>query len=79
RPATQRRLTWSEQRELDGMEATILEAEAELEKLGEAAADPDVATRADVLAERWRAVETARARVDSLYERWSQLEAKRDA
>jgi ATP-binding cassette subfamily F protein uup len=78
RPSTPRRLTWAEQRELEGMEATILEAEAELERLGAAAADPEIATRAEVLEERWREVETARARVDSLYERWSQLESKRD-
>ncbi len=79
KPSIRRSLTWSEQRELDGMEATILEAEAELGRLGEAAADPEIATRADLLAQRWRDVEVARARVDSLYERWSQLEAKRDA
>ena len=60
------------------MEASILEAEAELERLGAAAGDPEIATRAEVLEERWREVETARARVDSLYERWSQLESKRD-
>ncbi|MFM8412006.1 MAG: ABC-F family ATP-binding cassette domain-containing protein [Alphaproteobacteria bacterium] len=77
RPSTPRRLTWAEQRELDGMETTILEAEADLARLGEAAADPEIATRADLLAQRWQEVADARARVDSLYERWSLLEAKR--
>ena len=64
---------------MEGMEATILEAEGELERRRVAAADPEIATRADLLEQRWREVEEARARVDSLYERWSELEAKRGA
>jgi ATP-binding cassette subfamily F protein uup len=76
-PAAKPRLTWKEQRELEGMEAEITKAEAELESLQHAMADPathadhvkmrDVCTRADA----------AQERVRTLYARWEELEAKR--
>jgi ATP-binding cassette subfamily F protein uup len=76
-PAAKPRLTWKEQRELEGMEAEITRAESELESLQHAMADPathadhvkmrDVCTRADA----------AQERVRMLYARWEELEAKR--
>ena len=76
-PAAKPRLTWNEQRELEGMEAEITRAESELETLQHAMADPathadhvkmrDVCTRADA----------AQQRVRTLYARWEELEAKR--
>ena len=76
-PAAKPRLTWKEQRELEGMEAEITRAESELESLQHAMADPathadhvkmrDVCTRADA----------AQERVRTLYARWEELEAKR--
>jgi hypothetical protein len=39
--------------------------------------DPAIATRADELAARCRALEDAQQAVDRLYERWAELDAKR--
>ena len=44
-----------------------------------AADDPAVATRADELAARWRAVHEAQTAIDALFARWAELEAKRGA
>ena len=74
RPA---KLTYVEQREWEGMEAAILEAEAAHAACEAAVHDPVVATRADELAARYRALEAALIRVDGLYARWAELEAKR--
>jgi ATP-binding cassette subfamily F protein uup len=72
-----RKLTWSEQREWEGMEAAILGAEENLARCREAAHDPAIATRADEVAARWRAAEEAEAEVERLFARWTELEAKR--
>jgi ATP-binding cassette subfamily F protein uup len=71
-----RRLSYMEQREWDQMEAKILAAEAELEECAASAADPDVASHADVVAERYRELEAAQQRVEALYARWAELEEK---
>ena len=78
RAAGPRRLSYLEQREFDGMEAAILEAEAESERRGAAAADPEIASRADLLELRYRELGTARQHVEALYARWAELEAKRE-
>ena len=77
RAAQKVRLSWNEQRELEGMEEKILQAEAEVESLQQAMGNPatiadhekmrDVCTRADA----------AQRRVSALYSRWQELEAKR--
>ncbi len=72
-----RRLGYTEQRELDGMEQAIMEAEERLGRCQAAAHDPAVATRADELAARCRELDDAQAAVDALYARWAELEAKR--
>ena len=72
-----KRLTWAEQREWDGMEAAILAAEERLATCQAAAHDPTIATRADELAARWRAVHDAQTAVDRLFARWAELDAKR--
>ena len=72
-----KRLTWAEQREWDGMEAAILAAEERLATCQAAAHDPAIATRADELAARWRAVHDAQQAVDQLFARWSELDSKR--
>jgi ATP-binding cassette subfamily F protein uup len=70
-------LSWAERREWEGMEAAILAAEETLATCETAASDPGIATRADELAARCRALEEARAVVERLYERWAELDAKR--
>ena len=57
---------------------TILEAEAESERRGAAAADPEIASRADLLELRYRELGKARQYVEALYARWAELEAKRE-
>ena len=76
KPAPAKRLGYLEQREWDGMEAAILAAEDALATCQAAAHDPAVATRADELAARWRAVHEAQEAVDRLYARWAELDAK---
>jgi ATP-binding cassette subfamily F protein uup len=71
-----RKLGYLEQREWDGMESRILEAETRLESCREAAADPAVAADHKALGERLAALEEAQAEVDDLYARWAELEAK---
>jgi ATP-binding cassette subfamily F protein uup len=72
-----KKLSYAEQREWDGMEAAILAAEQTLADREAASHDPAIATRADELAARCRALEDAQQAVDRLYERWAELDAKR--
>jgi ATP-binding cassette subfamily F protein uup len=72
-----KRLSWKEQREWEGMEASILAAEETLAGCQDAAHDPRIATDADELAARWRDVEQAQTTIDRLYARWAELDAKR--
>ncbi|HVR96591.1 MAG TPA: ABC-F family ATP-binding cassette domain-containing protein [Thermoanaerobaculia bacterium] len=75
RPAS-RRLSYLDQREWDGMEAKILEAEETLAAAQAAVEDPAVATDAAALRERCETLETVRAEVEKLYARWAELEAR---
>ena len=74
--ARKKRLGYLEQRELDTMEATILEAETALDACRRAAEDPGIASDPAALQARYAALEAARAEVDRLYARWAELEAK---
>jgi ABC transport system ATP-binding/permease protein len=69
-----RKLAYLEQREWDGMEAEILEAERNLQvrhrELQEAAPD------GRRLAEAYEELQQAQKRVEDLYARWAELEAK---
>ena len=71
-----KRLGYLEQRELDTMEATILEAETAWEACRRAAEDPAIASDPAALQARYAELETARAEVDRLYARWGELTAK---
>jgi ATP-binding cassette subfamily F protein uup len=71
-----RRLAYREQREWEGMEQAILEAERALEACQRAVEDPAVASDAAALQERYAALEAARVEVDRLYARWAELDAK---
>jgi ABC transport system ATP-binding/permease protein len=71
-----KRLGYLEQREWDGMEQAILEAERIVQLAQEAAEDPAIASDPVALQERYAALEAARAEVERLYARWAELEAK---
>ena len=77
RPApASKRLGYHEQREWDGMERAILEAEHAVAACQRAADDPAITSDPMALQERHAALEAARAEVDRLYSRWAELEAK---
>ena len=71
-----KRLGYLEQREWDGMEQAILEAENAAEACRRAAEDPDIASDPEALQTRYQALEAAQAQVTQLYARWAELEAK---
>jgi ATP-binding cassette subfamily F protein uup len=72
-----RSLSYKEKQEFEGMEARILAAEAELERLDGEVHSPEIARDADKLAVAWRSLEDARAQLDRLWARWSELDEKR--
>jgi ATP-binding cassette subfamily F protein uup len=76
-PARNRKLSYNEQREWDGMEPIVLAAEAGLEAARSRVEDPSVATDAAALQLRITELEEAQRDVDRLYARWAELEAKR--
>jgi ABC transport system ATP-binding/permease protein len=76
RRAPSRRLGYLEQREWDGMEQAILDAETALRTWEAAVEDPAIASDPAALQARYAALEEARGAVDRLYARWAELEAK---
>jgi ABC transport system ATP-binding/permease protein len=70
-----RKLTWSERKELESMEAAIISAEHAVACLESEFGDPEFYTRHG---QDWRLVETRlqtlRAKVTELYSRWEELE-----
>ncbi len=69
-------LSASEERELRGIEATILEAEERVEQCVKATVDPEVGADHVEAQKRWDALEAAKKEVESLYVRWGDLESK---
>ncbi len=75
-----RKLSYKEQRELEGMEAAILEAEAAKEELGARLADPALyAAPPEEAARVGAAFREVTERVEALYARWAELEEIRTA
>jgi ATP-binding cassette subfamily F protein uup len=72
-----RRLSFKEQRELDGMEAAIEAAERAAAAAEARVADPAVASDHARMARACTELEQAQAAVATLYERWQELERKR--
>ncbi len=73
-----RRLSYREQKEMEGMETAILEAEAHREALGERLADSALyAGPSDEVRSVTDAFRQASERVDALYARWEELEGIR--
>ena len=73
------RLTYKLQREYDGMEEAILEAEAAVERLESEAADPALAEDHVLASKRYAALAEAHEEVRRLYDRWAELEAMQSA
>jgi ABC transport system ATP-binding/permease protein len=70
-----RKLSWKEQREMDGIEAAILDAESRRAGLGARLADPATYTLpADEIARATAGFEAASREVEALYARWAELE-----
>jgi ATP-binding cassette subfamily F protein uup len=73
-----KKLSWKEQKELDGMEEAIAAAEGEVAALDAQLADPALYTdRKDEIADLVRRHTAAKERVSALYARWEELEAAR--
>jgi ATP-binding cassette subfamily F protein uup len=71
-----KRLGYREQREWEGMEQAILDAERAVEACQREVDDPAIVSDPTALQQRYAALEAARADVDRLYARWAELEAK---
>ena len=80
KPAKPRKLSFKEQRELDGMEAQIHAAEADVARIEGWFADPEFfrkhATKVNALTQE---LESGKEKVTQLYARWEELEAIRAA
>ena len=75
RPARPRKLSFKEQRELDGMEAAILTAEARVAEFEKTLNDPGFyVTRAKEAPGLIAELNASKAEVSRLYARWSELE-----
>jgi ATP-binding cassette subfamily F protein uup len=74
-PRGKKKLGYKDQREYDGMEAAILEAEAALGALVAESEAPENASNGARLVELGARIAEAQARVDALYARWAELEA----
>ena len=72
-PAKKKR-SWKEQKEFEGMEAAILDAEGSVESLQAAVADPAVLADHVKARDAYEKLGAAQSRVEALYARWSELE-----
>ncbi len=72
----QKKLGYMEQREWEGMEEAILEAETRLEACHQTAADPNIASDGARLIAAHEALTEAEAEVARLYDRWTELSEK---
>ena len=79
-PRERRKLSYKEQRELDGMEEAIAAAEEKVSEIETCFSDPDFfAKYGSRAAELQRQLDDAKAECARLYERWDELESKRAA
>ncbi|MEK7798609.1 MAG: ABC transporter ATP-binding protein, partial [Acidobacteriota bacterium] len=71
-----RRLAYLEQREWDGLEAAVLNAEVRVAEARRRAEDPSIATDSGMLQKRLSELGDLQAQVDRLYARWADLDEK---
>ena len=74
--AKKTKLSWNEQKELDGMEATIAKAEERVEGLTRRLDDPAVLADHAKSRDAYALLGGAQADVERLYARWAELESK---
>lgn len=72
---TKKKLSYNLQRELDGMEQSILEAESHAASLEARASDPALMADHEKLTTVYAQLHEAQQRVQQLYDRWAELEA----
>lgn len=75
RSSKKTKLSYKDQRDFDGMEAAITQAEEEVQRLEAQAADPKVINNHQRLTATYHQLHEAQARVKQLYDRWATLEA----
>ena len=71
---TIRKLTWKERKEYEGMEAAILNAEHEVDRMETKTADPELANDHMRAAKAYEALSQAQQLVKDLYARWVELD-----
>jgi ATP-binding cassette subfamily F protein uup len=76
-PAKRKGLSYRERQEWETIEEKILKAEETVAACQAAANDPAIVSSAEVLHERYAALEAAQADVERLYTRWAELDEKR--
>jgi ATP-binding cassette subfamily F protein uup len=74
-----KKLSFKLQRDMDGMEQAILQAEADVATLESEVADPTVIADHARLADAYHRLVDAQRKVQQLYERWTELDAMRQA
>ena len=72
------KLSWKEQKELEGIEAAILEAESKVESLEPQTQNPEMVQDHARAAALFASLAKAQSRVASLYARWEELELRAD-
>ncbi len=79
-PRERRKLSYKEQRELDGMEEAIAAAEEKVSEIENCFSDPDFFNKyGSRTADLQRQLDDAKTECARLYERWDELESKRAA
>jgi ATP-binding cassette subfamily F protein uup len=72
-PASKKKLSYKEQRELDGMEAAIESAESKLAALTQESEKPELAANAKKLTELTQEMSALQTEIERLYARWAEL------
>jgi ATP-binding cassette subfamily F protein uup len=73
-PGSKKKLSYKDKRELEGMEETILKAEARLAELQTESAKPENVANASKVSEMFTEMAELEKRIESLYARWAELE-----
>ena len=73
--AKKKKLSYKDQREFDGMEAKIHEAEEKLAALEIEIAKPENTSNAATLAKLSQEMQTMRTQIERMYARWAELES----